>query len=1364
MDCQKNWFGLISKVFSVLISVLLMISVFVIPSKSTKANEDDLKFAETSVPDNVLLQNTSPAAYNEAVKTGLDPYGNGKGQPFMMVENAEMFQFKCGNSDKDDDEKFKSANIYETLKDTGAKHNPDGSESIKTLNDTKKVNDAFKSSSSASSIEDYLGYSKAISFDPTGSGRKDHVALCGYYNGDLYLYVYNSITDMWSSGKKVGKLDWINEDTNYADVDVFTEITAGDYNGDNIDTIVLHLASSSSDFGLYEFFVYDFGDTPVIDGSPVSRDVSHNLVNEAYTSNRSTLNDKKYHREHGKGILHCSLATGDINGDDIDDLAVLSYTDVDKYYDKFDNKISVPELAVCYGNVGSLNFLKNSYDKTYVCESNNSDNTISIAGMSVGNVDGNGADNIIIAGCFTSMNYKNGNWDGRTYDSNKLIMANYYWCSTNKNLFCSYYDKSNYGVCEYSKFGNFGDKQWSSLSVQCAYMNGWGNKSYTEIDGTIYMWKETGEGHSKPFSMFHDSWFDGDVGTCGSEVVEKSFITKAGTTAACFDGNDKGYEQIILSLARMQSGTKDMYISTIIIGINYDKHTKGSETVEDISGAFYKTSDKSGFIIDNKDGSKDNCLSYVICSVDKNNDGVIARYHKPDYVWSDPAVLCILQAPPYFQEMFDMNLYDTTSSTEYTISSTYSYSKDSNAIIAQGFSGTFSCNGKHMDTDISAASFMNFSNTFTETTCYTSSVKWVAGTKAAVCLYRVPWVMYYYDICNSDNTWISDGAFISTQQSPQISCDDPDSYNSFAKSYNNTLPDKDKNPAHINYLDDKFIMDTPGNPYAYMNKEQLVSTGGKVLSETTFECKPWAGEHQDSFTSDVNIAKTLTADIGFTFNLSKSWGNDKGNADFEKNLQFMQETTLTNNKEFSEDFSVSVSNLKVDNSTTNHRFNWSFGTWPSTLDVVVDSNKKNSIKAVILGYQVSDIQPEKAAFSNKSLIAKPINALVGTLGSQEPIVQNGTQNSNSHNPLVTITPNSSSANQVFYLSPDSATFEVKDEHYSSIELSWDSDKYIAGAKYQLYCSTPNGEVIKIGQPVSETKFILNYYELMQRYKDAFDEFSIEKLPFIQFSVATLNANNTECGRTGWLYFDPSSDSDNGNSFLISKNNSRFVNRLNFKVADSSGQNINKNYDRVLLKINEEKKLAFDFFSRNFASESYVLDLNENYILQSIETLSIDQGDDLYRLELQDKSGFSQNFVLRIPDGKNNFEAQVENEILQKWSSPQEVKDAINDPNTNKQTINDIKVLSKDVYSNSNVVLLGDAADVFNAAEDALNSPENLHISISWSDYVSTILLCACALIAISAIIIATIIRRQRNKKFQNSHQADSEEDPDAKDK
>ena len=106
-------------------------------------------------------------------------------------------------------------------------------------------------------------FTEAVALDPTSSGYNDHVAFVGFDGSDpqndkVYLWVMDANTGEYSTVCEVGDASWIgeearNEHYNFGIHSVndvsnmhqhkaanFFANTAGDYDGDRKDTIVIY--------------------------------------------------------------------------------------------------------------------------------------------------------------------------------------------------------------------------------------------------------------------------------------------------------------------------------------------------------------------------------------------------------------------------------------------------------------------------------------------------------------------------------------------------------------------------------------------------------------------------------------------------------------------------------------------------------------------------------------------------------------------------------------------------------------------------------------------------------------------------------------------------------------------------------------------------------------------------------------------------------------------------------------------------------------------------------------------------------------------------------------------------------------------
>lgn len=304
-----------------------------------------------------------PSGFSKSV----DPYGYGIDVPFYMNKMSELVLYDVnslrdeGNTPRD----FHSYNLPANIGEDVLL----GAEADKTYRipfdetKNKQINE--------------LNYVKVEAFDPTGSGRNDYVAVLGVHNDKqgahdgtktLYLYVYNK-EGVCSDYLKLGNLDWMCEQ--YAD-DAhncwlhssmnFLGITSGDYDKDNKDSLVVWGCFDKPNeedisYGLQEVTVKE--EDGKIKLATKEKTVSRDLLHDVYTKSGGTLAKGTY----VDNKLCCALDTGDVNGDKIDDLVVLSYIDITTGVldgQKQQTNMYRPFLSVSYGEADLPSILNNA--------------------------------------------------------------------------------------------------------------------------------------------------------------------------------------------------------------------------------------------------------------------------------------------------------------------------------------------------------------------------------------------------------------------------------------------------------------------------------------------------------------------------------------------------------------------------------------------------------------------------------------------------------------------------------------------------------------------------------------------------------------------------------------------------------------------------------------------------------------------------------------------------------------------------------------------------------------------------------------------------------------------------------------------
>ena len=80
-------------------------------------------------------------------------------------------------------------------------------------------------------------------------------------------------------------------------------------------------------------------------------------------------------------------------------------------------------------------------------------------------------------------------------------------------------------------------------------------------------------------------------------------------------------------------------------------------------------------------------VSFLVIPVDRNNDGVLAKYRGATYAYTDPDVKAVLQAAPYFADIMDAG----NNETEYVLTESYELSDwdSDNVSFSVGFASEF---------------------------------------------------------------------------------------------------------------------------------------------------------------------------------------------------------------------------------------------------------------------------------------------------------------------------------------------------------------------------------------------------------------------------------------------------------------------------------------------------------------------------------------------------------------------------------------------------------------------------------------------------------------------------------------------------
>lgn len=830
---------------------------------------------------------------------GEAPFGSGYGTWSTILEKNELFV---------------SMGYDRSTQRTGY-YNWNGASSVSQDQILQKV----KSFSQGSMTSQNPGYAavETAPMDLNNSGKKEYVATLSFNRGSkssgtLQLYVTDTSNNVVTNRVTVGNhgIKQLNDLDTYELKGAFS-IAAGDFDGDGKDTIIVYIPK-------------------MYDGTPFIAEYEVNGKNiqtkSTICSNVVELLGNREIKENLKDQPMVSLVADDTDKDGFDELVVTA---------------GMNDVTTDDTHLGSRLFIydkltNNTWNKTYENELKVSEGNDRIvwASSTVGNMvasTGTGVDypEILSAGFVDKEDGKHINLYGDDYigvvgvkvtsvssTENKFTITS----TDNKkvtvnNVICSYQEmfKQRMNSNGWTQGGLYEkDDVNSLLQVQAFADRGIGEAESVFISGSVYRVTESGVTEKYKYSEFDSKDKGATSGAISQAITNTNVISVA---AGNFNGNEFGQEQIIFVTALRQSGKNNTWSRVYCYYNEYDNSakTKTDEFKGERSG--YLTEHKGAFYI-------------TLNAVDPDNDSTVAYLNDVSRTYSQPDVLAILEASPYFKEIGEGEIGN--SQTVYG-TSTSSGSETANSF---GFTVGIMVGYEHQnDLTQSGGGFeTNIDNSFNWTTAKSESTEWGieysndTGDNVVV-VYRCPVVSYQY--IDQDGKEL----VVSKTGEPASSMIPVEEYNEAAEQYG------------LDRITDENVgLADAGNPMSYRSSTTTLPNVIEADGSTAETTKNGWVQYKSSGTTTQSITKTeetaktfdYTLDISFT-----AYGMIGGfKAGVNTGFSYNRSETSINGESVTKSGSVNGQNVK------GYDFSWRFAAWQT---------KINANTIPVLGYLVQDV-------------------------------------------------------------------------------------------------------------------------------------------------------------------------------------------------------------------------------------------------------------------------------------------------------------------------------------------------------------------------------------------------------------------------
>lgn len=465
---------------------------------------------------------------------------------------------------------------------------------------------------------------------------------------------------------------------------------------------------------------------------------------------------------------------------------------------------------------------------------------------------------------------------------------------------------------------------------------------------------------------------ENDPSRDGKATTHQRWIGDA--VAGNFDGDASGVEELYCTYMRNRNAMGYDETSATLLAVQKKKPGKLSSTSDLYDGDLKINDDSSIYDEHNTVGSKNYSFSgndlwqaeegrsFALSAPDWDNDSLIARpsnTKNPEYYFSDPYVIAVLQSAPYFEELSaDYDFYPSNGSTAIekeegtTHSGSAGFEVSAGYIVGdQGEVPLVGSTAGAWEEKLTVSVNMSMEYSHESTKSYSTAFTAMVGTDM-VALTMTPYVRYYYDVYNPEtHDWAAGNMTLDMPKTPRTSMVSVETYDRVAQY------------SGWENIRNNILSNTPGDPYSYATTSSGLSDfeGGKTTMGSSGN--NWVGVGTGGTSSVGNITQAISSETTNGFNVSigasveiestttigTAINGFTANAGVTAGYGYATFTGMS--------FSGTVDNLPQD-AADGYDFLWRFGCWKDSLSYTTSSGKTDSNSVYVLGYLVKDVESQ----------------------------------------------------------------------------------------------------------------------------------------------------------------------------------------------------------------------------------------------------------------------------------------------------------------------------------------------------------------------------------------------------------------------